>query len=303
MDIKSRRQRYYTFMVIPHDAHGRTFSVKIPARLVYFAVGAAVFTALLVTSSMVYSSHLSRKLFFYRNAIAKNQEQRIIIDSFAQKTDEMNQTIFELEEKDEELRKLLGLKSWNSKIKLSSGINRLKPKEKANVAHKQLNQARGELTERQKSFKELKTWVDTVRRRFASTPSCWPVYGKVMSYFGYRIFPWRGFHAGIDISRPYGTAVRVTADGIVAYVGWQTGYGKTVVIDHGHGISTLYGHLSKYLVRVGEKVKKGQVICHIGSTGYSTGPHLHYGVQKSGKPVNPMAYLDLNLLSASRIWR
>jgi murein DD-endopeptidase MepM/ murein hydrolase activator NlpD len=159
------------------------------------------------------------------------------------------------------------------------------------------------LAERQKSFTEMKTWVNTVQQRYSAMPSEWPVYGRIMSYFGYRIFPWRGFHAGIDISSAYGTPVRATANGVVLFTGWRTGYGRTVEIDHGNGISTLYGHNCRFAVKAGQKVKKGQVICYVGTSGYSTGPHLHYEVHKYQRVVNPFAFLNLDLLTACKIWR
>lgn len=285
-------------MVIPHDPAGKSFSLKISDRLVYAVAGVCAFVCLLTASSFIYSAHLSRKLVYYSNAVEKNKQQKLIIESFGQKTDQMHQAIDEIAQEDESLRKMLGLKNWKSKIKLSSNIKT----QEAGQINQSLKLVDQKLAERKKSYEELKEWVNTVRSRFASTPSRWPVYGQIVSRYGYRIYPWRGFHSGIDISGRYGTPIRVTADGVVKSVAWRSGYGKTVIVDHGHGVATLYAHLSKYDVKPGQKVYKGQVICYIGNTGYSTGPHLHYEVRRNDNPVSPTAYLDLNILSASKIW-
>ena len=303
MDKKSRRQRYYTFMVIPHDTNGKTISIKVPHLLIRAVIGLVVFAVLLVGSSFVYSAHLSRKLVNYSNAIAKNREQKAVINKFADKTEEVHQVISELVQEDNKLRKMLGMKNWKTKIKLSSKIEAQDPIEESEQIVEELKQVDIKLAERKKSYDELKSWVNAVRNRYASTPSRWPINGRIVSRYGYRVYPWRGFHTGIDISGRYGAPVRATADGVVKFVGWRSGYGKTVILDHGRGVATLYAHNSRYSVKVGQEIKKGQVICSIGNTGYTTGPHLHYEVRKAGRRVNPVSYLDLNILTASKIWR
>lgn len=122
----------------------------------------------------------------------------------------------------------------------------------------------------------------------------WPVNGTVTSGFGWRIHPILGrrvFHTGIDIAAASGTPIWAADGGTVVYATWVSGYGNTVALDHGGGISTLYAHQSSVAVSYGEKVKKGQVIGYVGSTGYSTGPHLHFEVRVNGSPVDPMGYL------------
>ncbi len=128
----------------------------------------------------------------------------------------------------------------------------------------------------------------------ATMPSIWPVHGSVTAGFGQRMDPFSGegaFHAGLDISAPAGTSVEAAADGIVFYAGPDQGYGNEVLIDHGYGIKTKYGHLSRIFVVLGQEVSRGQIIGAVGTTGKSTGPHLHYEVLVHETPVNPARYL------------
>ena len=125
-------------------------------------------------------------------------------------------------------------------------------------------------------------------------PSIWPVRGQITSGFGQRMDPLSGegaFHSGLDISAPAGTKVESAADGIVVNAGRDSGYGNEILIDHGYGITTKYGHLSGIEVVVGQEVKMGQVIGAVGTTGKTTGPHLHYEVLVQETPVNPSRYL------------
>jgi murein DD-endopeptidase MepM/ murein hydrolase activator NlpD len=118
-----------------------------------------------------------------------------------------------------------------------------------------------------------------------------PLRGPVTSRFGLRAHPLFGrrhFHTGVDIAAPHGTPVRAAADGTVLYAGWYGGYGKLVVLDHGQGVSTLYGHLSQILVTAGQRVGRNHLIGRVGSTGYSTGPHLHFEVRRNGRPIDPI---------------
>jgi murein DD-endopeptidase MepM/ murein hydrolase activator NlpD len=130
----------------------------------------------------------------------------------------------------------------------------------------------------------------------ADAPSLWPIEGRVASSFGEREDPFNGegaFHSGIDIDAPYGTPVRATADGDIVSAGTETGYGREVIIDHGHDVATLYGHLSAIAVLPGEHVSRGQVIGFVGESGRATGPHLHYEVRVHNVAVNPHKYLRL----------
>jgi murein DD-endopeptidase MepM/ murein hydrolase activator NlpD len=129
----------------------------------------------------------------------------------------------------------------------------------------------------------------------ANMPSIWPVSGIITSYYGTRGNPFGGmsseFHKGQDIAAPMGTGVIATADGVVVIAGWQRGYGRVVYLDHGNGISTRYGHLSRIDVAEGQTIKRGDQLGLVGSSGRSTGPHLHYEVRVNGAAVNPGSYL------------
>jgi murein DD-endopeptidase MepM/ murein hydrolase activator NlpD len=141
---------------------------------------------------------------------------------------------------------------------------------------------------------KVERFFDSQRSLLASTPTTWPVRGWITSSFGQRISPFTGrlqMHEGLDICARPGTPVKATAEGVVIYGGWKSDFGKLVTIDHGYGYRTRYGHLSKIYVKNGQRVKRGETVGAVGSTGRSTGPHLHYEVKVRGLPVNPKTYL------------
>ena len=153
-----------------------------------------------------------------------------------------------------------------------------------------------------KSFDEVVDLFKDHDNMLQSIPAIQPVANKDLKYtasgYGMRIDPiykTAKFHSGMDFSANIGTPVYATGDGVVKKAGWQSGYGKIIVINHGHGYETWYAHLNDYDVRVGQKVKRGEVIGEVGNTGKSTGPHLHYEVHVKGKVVNPVNYYFMDL--------
>lgn len=146
----------------------------------------------------------------------------------------------------------------------------------------------------------LQTYEVVLRER-ARVPSIWPVEGESTDSFGVRGNPFGGgsseFHSGQDIAAPRGTPVFAPADGTVVEADWQNGYGQTVVIDHGKGLTTRYGHLSKIEVAAGQELKRGVELGQVGSTGRSTGPHLHYEVRIGDMAVSPQHYLPARFAS------
>jgi murein DD-endopeptidase MepM/ murein hydrolase activator NlpD len=126
------------------------------------------------------------------------------------------------------------------------------------------------------------------------TPTLWPVIGRITGSFGERLDPFSGegaFHTGVDISSQYGDGVRAGGDGVVIHAEEHAGYGRLVVIDHGFGVETWYGHLSSFSVAPGMRIRRGDLIGYVGVSGRTTGPHVHYEVRINGAPVNPMRYL------------
>ena len=142
---------------------------------------------------------------------------------------------------------------------------------------------------------ELRALASKVSQTVKGTGQfAWPVAGRVTSPFGYRVHPIfkiRKMHTGIDISAGSGTPIHAGDSGVVIYAGWRGGYGKTVIVSHGDGLTSLYAHMSSISASVGQAVARGDVIGKVGSTGYSTGPHLHFEVRVNGSPTDPMRYL------------
>jgi murein DD-endopeptidase MepM/ murein hydrolase activator NlpD len=134
--------------------------------------------------------------------------------------------------------------------------------------------------------------------RLASAPTLWPVQGRITGSFGERTDPFSGegaFHRGVDISSDIGTRIIAPADGVVQFADVMNGYGRTVMVDHGNGVSTLYGHMSAFAVSQGQQVHRGETLGYVGQSGRSTGPHLHYEVRIFNTPVNPHKYLLFTL--------
>jgi len=150
----------------------------------------------------------------------------------------------------------------------------------------------------EKSYNEIQEMIQNKQKLIAAIPAIQPISNKNLTHlasgFGYRIDPVykvTKFHAGLDFAAQVGTPIYATADGIVKEAGYNAGgYGNNVVINHGYGYETLYGHMYKIKVRTGEKVKRGEIIGYVGSSGKSTGPHCHYEVHKNGQPVDPVYY-------------
>jgi murein DD-endopeptidase MepM/ murein hydrolase activator NlpD len=162
--------------------------------------------------------------------------------------------------------------------------------------HHDLLDLRKEFSQREQSLKELQEFLQTQKSILLATPSLWPVLGRISSGFGdNRLSPSSGGtrpHRGVDISAPSGTPVVAPADGVVNFAGRESEYGRLICLDHGHGYSTMFGHLKDLFVKNGDKVRKGQTIGTVGMSGNSTGPHLHYEVRIRGNTVNPARYLN-----------
>jgi len=145
------------------------------------------------------------------------------------------------------------------------------------------------------SVGEIRDYLGQQKDNYVATPKGWPAVGRISSPYGYREHPYTGmrdFHSGMDIATAPGTPVKATADGIVSFAGWSGGNGNLVALEHGLGFSTYYAHNRLVAVKVGQKIKRGDVIGYVGSTGNSTGPHVHYEVWKKGRPLNPITFIE-----------
>lgn len=162
------------------------------------------------------------------------------------------------------------------------------------VPRDELGRLTASVMEEGDSLRALERLISRAGKALASLPSRWPVRGAVNSEFGNRRSPWtKGseFHSGMDISAERGTVIRAPAAGTVSFAGTHAEYGLTVIVDHGHDLRTIYGHLSKIGVAQGQAIVRGGEIGYTGNTGRSSGPHLHYEILVKGQAVNPRAYL------------
>lgn len=175
-----------------------------------------------------------------------------------------------------------------------AGQSEEQEKDLASHVKHEIAQLQTETVFQERTLQELTMAANEKRARWASTPSVWPVKGWVTSHFGPRISPFTGeeaLHDGLDIGTAPNTPVQAPAAGTVAAVGFDAKMGNIVNLEHGYGFQTQYGHLAKVLVKKGQKVKRGDVIGLVGSTGFSTGPHLHYLLKVNNQPVNPQFYI------------
>lgn len=236
--------------------------------------------------------------FFMRlqlmSMVKKNDEKLINEISMSKENTELRkqQKYLELKKKQQQLKELNGKASEikTSRALLDSDIESDKSK------LKDLEKKEDEMLQLSKQLEDdLKKLMDT-KAKYAGGVMAWPTpgYTSISSPFGYRIHPIykvRKMHTGIDIDAPMGASIIAANSGRVILAGWNGGYGNCVIIDHGDGIATLYGHQSRLLVNVGDKVSKGDVIGKVGTTGLSTGPHLHFEVRINGKPTDPRKYV------------
>lgn len=295
----------FTMMIVPHSGKS-TLSVSISIVALKIMGG---LLAVVVAGAAIFASHF----YFSYNKLKTDAEELSIVAKdydvlqkqlqlFVEKTRNLEEKMQDLEQLDTDLRGLLekdpALKQSIKKDNNQSDAGRSILSSRRGLdwerAIKQLQMLEQKLPEQEQSLEELKDAVIQRTDRLSHTPSIYPVSGKITSKFGYRKSPFsrrQEFHDGLDIGAPYGTTVVATADGMVTFVGYRSGYGRTVTISHGYGFETSYCHNSSTLVKVGQQVKKGQAIAKVGSSGRSTGPHLHYMVKHNGELKNPADFL------------
>jgi len=259
-----------TIMVVPH-------SRAKPFRLLVSSVGIILSVLMFLLGTAYVLAVSVRTMEYYR--------MRERLSGISSRLQELNATMESLKLAEAQFRNLFSLKSRKEvletfKIEDAGSLD-------LEALKKQIN---GEM----ESVTEIRKYIAAQKDIYLATPSIWPVRGFISSGYGYREHPKSGdqkFHSGVDISAPQGTPVKATADGIVSYSGWSERGGNTVVIEHGHGFSTAYAHNRRNFAGVGQRVKREDVIALTGSTGISTGPHVHYEIWKNGRHENPIAYL------------
>jgi len=297
---------FYTLIVVPSDgASVRKLSLSVKSLL---RLAASMGVVLLVTGYLAYDYvDIQREKFELARLRQQTKEQKAQIDGLVAKVDQFSSKMEELRQIDKKIRIIANLENRKDREQLlgiggpvdaESRMNaRLSNDSKALIESidKNVEQLSQDATKQEKSFTELLEFLKKQKSIMASTPSIWPVMGWITSGFGTRMSPFtnsREFHAGIDIAARVGNPVKAPADGVVAEAGYQSSMGNSIRIEHGHGLSTWYGHLSRIAVSPGSSVKRGDVIGYVGTSGRSTGSHLHYGVYINSVAVNPRRYLN-----------
>ncbi|MDI6731861.1 MAG: peptidoglycan DD-metalloendopeptidase family protein [Candidatus Margulisbacteria bacterium] len=270
---------------------GREQKLKRRVREIYKSSGLNYLELLVTSHSM---ADFFNRLYFFSKIISQDAD---LVLGVREDVHFVRRKKRILEDKTQEIRELAKV------VAVKKEEYTAKEEEKKSL-YKSLEQRKAEyeaqIAELEKSSLELEKMImQSVAARKGqgvngSGSFAWPLQGRLTSMYGYRRHPFwggRSMHTGIDIANKHGTPIKAADGGEVIFAGWWDGYGKAVVIDHGKGFSTVYGHLSKIYASVGLAVDKGQTIGLVGSTGYSTGPHLHFEIRKNGKPVNPMGFL------------
>ena len=218
-------------------------------------------------------------------------EQRQTLKSLAADLNEVHQQMDDLAESEARVRQLANLDAAPQEIPVAiGGIPEHESSPAVDEIQRQINELQVAIDLRRQSQEAVRNLLNDQVSLSRATPRGWPTKGWVTSYFGMRKSPFTGrrvMHEGLDIAANIGTPVMATADGIVSQARYSHDYGKMVVIEHGYGYRTIFGHNSKILVKAGQRVKRGDVISKVGNTGRSTGPHLHYELRLNGVPIDP----------------
>jgi murein DD-endopeptidase MepM/ murein hydrolase activator NlpD len=311
--IKLRFRKGFTVMVVP-NSRGSIKSCTVP-----FAV--IIFIALIIICNiyiLVGFAMQTWKIDQFKRALNDKNHKilRLIKDQkqikpTLQKSYQINAELNRLKQERARLMeqwRIIQKKAGRSVYSVSRGVNIKLPAyllssspmitEQNNLAEldQNLEQIQNFIKIESKEQEKLLKDLTEYENRLDHIPSINPVSSnRITSLFGRRVHPKYGYsrlHTGIDLHAAVGTKVRASAAGKVIFTGYKSGYGNTVIINHGYGLQTYYAHNSKIKVKTGQTVKKGQLICYSGNTGTTTGPHLHFEVRVHGKPVNPLTFLN-----------
>ena len=296
-----KKEGIFTIWVF-RGGRGKPLKIKLPGRIAKVLL--AVLLVIIVSFPFIIMSHISKtaRLVSVKHERAAQSAQ---IASLNEQVGEFQKQIQRLKEFDVKLRIIANLENAEETDSFLGvgGTNPAtrEPWEETEAEAKDLQRMKAELerlsTEaefREKSFQELYSFLEGKKRELSCTPAIWPARGWLTSRFGYRIDPFTGLrqlHEGIDIANMVGSPIVAPADGVVSRVYNNFGFGLMVEVNHGYGIVTRYGHLSKSYVKVGKRVKRGERIAAIGKSGRATGPHLHYEVRLNKVPINPKRYI------------
>ncbi|MCP2501353.1 MAG: M23 family metallopeptidase [Deltaproteobacteria bacterium] len=259
-----------TILLVPHS-RTRPVSIRVPV----VAVAASVCLFLTGTAFVV---SVSVRAVEYR----RMQERLSLVSA---QFLEMKGTMLALKQAEKDFRKLFSLKSKSAVLESA---------DPGDAGSLDMEVLREQIEAAMQSVSEIRGYIAEQKDIHLATPLGWPVDGRITSSYGYRNHPVheeRKFHTGVDLSVPSGSEVKATADGIVSFAGWTENSGIVVVVEHGHGFSTAYAHNRKALARIGQRIARGDVIAMSGSTGLSTGPHVHYEIWRDGRHTDPAGFL------------
>jgi murein DD-endopeptidase MepM/ murein hydrolase activator NlpD len=276
----------YFVIVLAHSLNGRLKQIRISRKLIYTTAASAVVFFLLAFGVAGSYARMALKVANYNSLQHEAQVLRERYDNLQKKVRQTNQQLASLQVLADEVSNAYGMK------KQLAGSPDL-------IAEAPLVPTLGE-TLAEYSYLRTTNLAGRSRNLFARgdanvLPGGWPVSGRLMDGFGHRLDPFSGegaMHSGVDISAPIGTGVKATGDGIVVHANWYFGYGRCVIVDHGNGYQTLYGHLSQIDVIEGQEIRQSEVVGRVGNSGRSTGSHLHYEVRVHSTPVNPYRFLS-----------
>lgn len=330
-EARSRRRDYpsglaendkqITLMLVPHG-RGRVHSLVLPRWALRLALGAGVAVLALAVGLGIFLGKARSEIARLESLRQVNRQQAQAIAEMESRAQQAEQQLEKVKELDQRVRSLLNLSpdgtsapNADSRTDLSSrsqapgmgGTLRrswLQSQDQAGAGQEErlglLDQTWRDLQldaqAQASNLALLEKQVKAKLKYLACLPTAWPVHGRITSPYGLRESPFSSrrqeFHDGLDIAAPWGTVITAAGDGVVVYAGWKPGYGRMVTIDHGYGYKSSYGHASSLLVQVGEKVSRGSPIARVGSSGRSTGPHVHFMVEINGQTVDPLQILD-----------
>lgn len=296
---------YFTILILGRKS-SKTRHLRIHKGI--FKIGFYLLAFCLLVTIFFYCDYIQvkKKGFELTQLRHETEEQRSKIHFFSSKIGDLEKQLSTFEEFDKKIRMIANLEKGQETISfagmggpsLFDVRERLRAeKDETGLVQQMTNDVerlKSEAVSREESLSELEKLLQVKKEMLVHTPSIWPVRGWVTSGFGFRTNPFTGLtqmHEGLDIANRLGTPVIAPADGIVSATGKDISYGNVVVVSHGFGIITHFKHLNKILVGAGQRVKRGDKIAEVGSTGQSTGPHLHYEVRVNGIPVNPLRYI------------